>query len=74
MKSVFFIAVHMVLWFRFVTKTVLVTHANVLFIAEQCLHSIRAFSVSYSTPVTVNRLGMHNRLGGNTTRQITQTG
>lgn len=35
-------------------------------------HSVGAFSVSHSAP-PVNRLGVRKRLGGDTTRQMTQT-
>ena len=48
MELIFFIAAHMVLCFRFLTKTVLIAH--VLAFAEQCLHSIKVFSVSHSAP------------------------
>lgn len=45
MKFTFFIAAHIMLSFGFVTKKVS-EHSNVLAIAEQCLHSIKGFSVS----------------------------
>jgi len=55
-----------VLCFGFVTKTVLIFYlGDVLAIAEQCLHSIKAFSASHPTP-PVSRLEVRERLGGDT--------
>jgi len=66
MELIFSIAACMVLCSRLVTKPVLVKH-SVLGIAEQCLHSIKAFSFSDSGPRT-SRLGVGKGLGGDTAR------
>lgn len=55
----------MKLCFAFVTKAVLVTH-RFLVIAEQCLHNVKAFSVSHSPPPTREQVGMGKRLGVDT--------
>jgi len=39
--------------------------SSVLVTAEQCLHGIKAFSASYTTPPP-SRLGVHKKLGGDT--------
>lgn len=54
-EFIFIIAVNMVPWFLFLTKTMLLTENSgdythpVLSVAEQCLHSIKPTSVSRST-------------------------
>lgn len=42
---------------------------SVLRVAEQRLHSSKAFSVSHSA-LPVNRVGVHRELGGDTTKHI----
>ena len=64
MELIFLLADCMVLWFGFVTKTVL-KHTSVLAIAEQCLNSIKAFSVSHSA-APESRLRIGKGLGGDT--------
>lgn len=49
-ELIFFVAAGMVVCFRSVTKTMLIPHSNVLAVAEQCLHSIKATFVSRSSP------------------------
>ena len=67
-ESIFFTAAGMGLCFGFVLETVLIIVGfvfviAVFVIAEQCLHSLRAFSASHSTP-PVSRLGVHKELEG----------
>ena len=38
---------------------------GVLVTAEQCLHRVKAFSASHTTP-PASRLGVHEKLGGDT--------
>jgi len=59
MELIFFIAAYMVLCFKFVTKTVLITYQNFSYLL--CLHKFKAFSVSHSVPQQVGK-----RLGGET--------
>lgn len=58
------------LCFTSVTKTMLILH-YALPISEQCLHSVKAFSVSHFI-LPVKRLEVRMRLGGDATRQVTQ--
>lgn len=67
-KSVFFIAAHMVLFWIY-DQAALLMHSG-LAIAEQYLHSIKAFWVSHSTP-PASRLGLDKRLGGSAAGQLT---
>lgn len=55
----------MVLSFGFLPKTVLILHTDVLVIAEQCLHSAKAFSAAHAAPAA-RGLGVHEKLGGDT--------
>ncbi|KAK2518109.1 hypothetical protein Q9966_014424 [Columba livia] len=34
----------------------------------QCLHRVKVFSASHSTPPVGSRLGVHKKLGGDTAR------
>jgi len=61
-ELIFFIVAGIVMCFGYVMKTVLITH-QCLAIAEQCLHSIKAFLVSHTAP-PVSRLGVQKKLGG----------
>lgn len=47
-KLTFIIVVRLALCFGFVTKTDLITHWCLSVVAEQCLHIVKAFSVSHS--------------------------
>jgi len=62
----FFIVASMGLCFEFVLQTVLIIQGCVA-IAEQFLHSVKAFSAPRATPAA-SRLGICKRLGGNTAR------
>lgn len=71
-KLIFFIAAGMAPRFQFRMKITLITH--VLVVAEQCLHQVKDFPASH-TALPVRRLGLHQKLGGDTqTGQMTQTG
>ena len=71
-ELIFFIVAGIRLCFGVVMKTVLV-HTNVLVIAEQSLHTLKACSVSH-TALPVSRLGMVRSWVGTQTGQLTQTG
>lgn len=70
-ELIFFTADRMLLSFECETVTVLATHRSGLGIAQQCLHSIRAFSISNSAPA-MSRLHTHKKLRGDTTRTTDQ--
>ena len=54
------------LCFEFVLKTMLITQGSFV-AAEQCLHTVKAFSTPCTTP-PASRLGVHKWLGGDTGR------
>lgn len=58
MELIFFLTAHTVLWFRFMTKEVLIMH-GVLVIAEQCLYSIKAFFAGAGQEAAVGH-GQHS--------------
>ena len=64
MELNFSIAAHTVPCVGSVTKTVLI-NTDGLAVAEQCLHSVKAFSVSHPAP-PASRLGVGKELGGDT--------
>ena len=68
MALTFFMPALTVLCFRSATKTVLTTHWCFSY-CWTVLHSIKAFSVSYSVPSPPGE----QKLGGDTTRWMTQT-
>ena len=58
----FFIVACMGLCLGFVLETMLIMQ-RCFFIAEQCLHRVKAFSASH-TALPASRLGVHKKLGG----------
>lgn len=56
----------MVLCFGFTMRIMLITHWCSV-VAEQCLHSVKDFSVSHAA-LPARRLGVHKKLGGDRTR------
>ena len=63
-ELVLFIVASMGLCFGFVLETALIIQGG-LVTAEQCLHRVKAFSASHTTP-PASRLGVHKKLGGDT--------
>ena len=61
MEFILFIVAYMVLCFRFVTKTVLITH--------RCFSCTKAASIPH-TVLLASRLGVSKRLQGDTARRV----
>lgn len=57
----------MVLCFRFEMKIAIITHTDILVVAEQSLHRVKEFSASHSVLPEKN-LRVHKKLRGNGAR------